>query len=185
VLPGDVRVRAVSPAPAGFDARFSAVWRRYVYLISDEEAGVDPLRRHVVVSHRGPLDVPAMHAAAQHLAGLHDFAAFCRRREGATTIRTVLDSAVRRESDEVAVTVRADAFCHSMVRSMVGALIAVGERRRPVDWPLSLLDSAERSSAVTVAPPHGLTLVEVGYPSDAELSARAAMTRQRRAAPDS
>jgi tRNA pseudouridine38-40 synthase len=181
VLPADLRVRSVAAAPPGFDARFSALWRRYDYLISDVPAGADPLRRRFVLDHRRSLDVDAMHQAAARLLGLHDFAAFCRRREGATTLRTVLDCAVRRTTDQVVVRVRADAFCHSMVRSLVGALIAVGEGRRPVDWPASLLSSSARSSEVWVAPAHGLTLVEVGYPPDDELADRAATTRQRRA----
>jgi tRNA pseudouridine38-40 synthase len=180
VLPPDVRVRRVTEAPAGFDARFSAVWRQYDYLISDDESGADPLRRRFVLDHRRPLDTAAMAAAAAQLLGLHDFAAYCRRREGATTIRTLLDCEVRRVAAEVVVTVRADAFCHSMVRSLVGALIAVGEGRRPVDWPASLLGVTERSGAVTVAPPHGLTLVDVAYPPDEDLAARAEQTRARR-----
>jgi tRNA pseudouridine38-40 synthase len=183
VLPPDVRVTAITQTAAGFDARFSAMWRHYEYLISDREAGVAPLRRRFVLDHRRRLDVAAMNDAARRLVGLHDFAAFCRRRAGATTVRTVLDCAVRRDDAEIVATVRADAFCHSMVRSLVGALIAVGEGRRPTDWPASLLASSERSSAVSVAPPHGLTLVQVGYPPDAELAARAQLTRARRQAP--
>jgi tRNA pseudouridine38-40 synthase len=181
VLPADVRVRGVTSAPAGFDARFSAVWRRYEYLISDVETGVDPLRRRFVLDHRRRLDAVAMHSAAQRLLGLHDFAAFCKQREGGTTVRTLLDCAVRRAGDELVASVRADAFCHSMVRSLVGALLAVGVGRRQVDWPESLLVLGERGrGAAVVAPAHGLTLVEVGYPPDAELAARAAATRQRR-----
>jgi tRNA pseudouridine38-40 synthase len=183
VLPADVRVGTIVPAAPGFDARFSALWRRYEYLISDAEAGVDPLRRRFVLDHRRRLDAAAMHEAAGRLTGLHDFAAFCKRREGASTVRTLLDCAVHRAAGEVVVAVRADAFCHSMVRSLVGALIAVGEGRRPVDWPRSLLGTAQRSSAVTVAPAHGLTLVQVGYPPDDELAARAERTRARRPAP--
>jgi tRNA pseudouridine38-40 synthase len=180
VLPRDVRMRRIAPAPPGFDARFSALWRRYEYLISDDESGADPLRRRFVLDHRRRLDAAAMNDAAAGLLGLHDFAAFCRRREGATTVRTLIDCAVRRAGTEIEVAVRADAFCHSMVRSLVGALIAVGEARRAVGWPKSLLESAERSDAVTVAPPHGLTLVQVAYPADDELSVRAAATRRRR-----
>ena len=122
-----------------------------------------------------------MDAAAGTLLGLHDFAAFCRRPDTGTTIRTVLACQVEREaSDEIVVTVQADAFCHSMVRSLVGALIAVGEGRRPPDWPVALLSRAERSSEVAVAPAHGLTLVEVGYPPDDELAARTEITRAKR-----
>jgi tRNA pseudouridine38-40 synthase len=180
VLPPDVRVRAATPVPADFDARFSALWRRYVYLICDEPAGVDPLRRRHVLSWPRPLAAEAMQAAAARLVGLHDFVAFCRRREGATTVRSLRQLSVVRDGADITCTVVADAFCHSMVRSLVGALLAVGEGRRGVGWPASLLVRDRRADEVTVAPPHGLTLVEVGYPPDAELAARAATTRARR-----
>ncbi|CAN5474477.1 tRNA pseudouridine(38-40) synthase TruA [soil metagenome] len=177
LLPPDVRVWAMSPAPAGFDARFSAVWRRYSYRLSDADAGVDPVRRRDTVGWRRTLDVEAMDAAAQHLLGLNDFVAFCRRREGATAIRTLQHLSVRRSGSLIDVSVRADAFCHSMVRSLVGALCAVGEGRRDIDWPASLLSRSSRSDEITVAPPHGLTLAEVGYPDDTELAARAVQSR--------
>ena len=184
VLPADVRVRAVRPAPAGFDARFSAVWRRYAYRVVDDPAAADPLRRHDTLTWPRRLDPDALAAASAGLLGERDFAAFCKRRDGATTIRALqrLDWA-RDAAGVLTATVRADAFCHSMVRSLVGALLAVGEGRRPPEWPASLLAGAERSGAVTVAPAHGLTLVEVGYPPDAELAARAETTRRRRELP--
>jgi tRNA pseudouridine38-40 synthase len=181
VLPPDVRVSAVSVAPPGFDARFSALRRRYVYRVTDAEWGADPLRRLVTLAWPRTLDVPAMAAAAELLLGEHDFAAFCRRRAGATTIRALLAFSVVREPDGVIrADVQADAFCHSMVRSLVGALIAVGDGRRPVRWPASLLSRTARADEVTVAPPHGLTLVRVEYPADAELAARAEQTRRVR-----
>ena len=180
VLPDDVRVTAARAVTADFDARYGALWRRYVYRISDAAWGADPLRRRFVLAWPRRLDADTMGAAAGMLIGLHDFAAFCRRREGATTIRQLGGFDVSRVRDEITCTVVADAFCHSMVRSLVGALIAVGEGRRPSDWPASLLSRGERASEVTVAPAHGLTLVEVGYPPDDELAARAAATRMRR-----
>jgi tRNA pseudouridine38-40 synthase len=178
VLPDDVVVRAVAAAPAGFDARFSAVGRRYRYRIAD--GAIDPLRRRDTVRWQRPLDVDAMSTAAATLVGEHDFAAYCRPREGATTIRHLRDVTVTRE-DVVAVDLHADAFCHNQVRAMVGALAAVGEGRRPVKWPRAVLDAGVRDSAVTVAPAHGLTLVAVDYPADDGLAARAATTRARRA----
>jgi tRNA pseudouridine38-40 synthase len=181
VLPADVRVTSVRAVPDEFDARFAALWRRYEYRICDAESGVSPLRRQQVVSWPRPLEVAAMAAAASPLLGLHDFAAFCRRREGATTIRTLLELDVKRAGAEIVCTVVADAFCHAMVRSLVGALAAVGEGRRTPDWPASLLTRTERANDVPVAPAHGLTLVAVGYPSDDELAARAEHTRARRA----
>ena len=184
LLPADVRVRAVEPAPAGFDARFAAVWRRYAYRVVDDPAAADPLRRHDTLTWPRALDGTAMQAAADGLLGERDFAAFCKRRDGATTIRALRQLDWDRGADGVlTATVRADAFCHSMVRGLVGALLAVGEGRKSPDWPAGLLLGGERSGAVTVAPAHGLTLVEVGYPPDADLAARAAATRRRRTDP--
>ena len=181
VLPADVRVRAAALAAAGFDARFSAVWRRYAYRVVDDPAAADPLRRTDTLTWPRRLDLAALQEASAGLLGEHDFAAFCKRRDGATTVRGLQQLDWERDAAGVlTATVRADAFCHSMVRSLVGALLAVGEGRRPAAWPASLLAGRDRSSAVTVAPAHGLTLVEVGYPADAELAARAETTRRRR-----
>jgi tRNA pseudouridine38-40 synthase len=168
-------------APAGFDARFSAVWRRYAYRVVDDPAAVDPLRRHDTLSWPRGLSLEALTAASAGLLGERDFAAFCKRRDGATTIRELQQlSWTRGEDGVLTATVRADAFCHSMVRSLVGALLAVGEGRRPPEWPGAQLGRTDRSGEVTVAPAHGLTLVEVGYPPEGELAARAATTRRRR-----
>ncbi|WP_448641134.1 tRNA pseudouridine(38-40) synthase TruA [Geodermatophilus sp. URMC 63] len=181
VLPPDVAVPAVDEAPPDFDARFGALARHYVYRLSDADGGPPPLRRADTVGWPRRLDAAAMGRAARLLPGEHDFAAFCRRREGATTIRTLLALVVAREDDLVTVSASADAFCHSMVRSLVGALLAVGEGRRPPEWPAGLLGRAERAGDVGVAPPGGLTLVRVDYPADADLAARALVTRARRA----
>jgi tRNA pseudouridine38-40 synthase len=180
VLPTDVRVRAAREVPPQFDARFSALWRRYRYAITDHEAGADPLRRAQVLAWPRRLDDAAMRAAAAPLLGLHDFAAFCRAREGATSIRTLQCLDVERTGAEITVTVQADAFCHSMVRSLVGALLAVGEGRRAADWPGGLLERDRRADDVPVVPARGLTLEEVGYPPDDRLAARNELTRARR-----
>lgn len=180
-LPEDIAVHAVSVAPEGFDARFAAAWRRYAYRIVDRPESLDPLRRHEVVHHRHPLDEGLMNAAARGLLGEHDFAAFCRRREGASTVRTLLElSWARRPGGLLEATVRADAFCHSMVRALVGSLLAVGEGRRPVEWPETVLVGRVRDSRVVVAPAHGLTLEEVGYPPVAELGSRVVQARSLR-----
>jgi tRNA pseudouridine38-40 synthase len=181
-LDPDMRVVAATAVPADFDARFSALWRRYEYRIGDHEAGVHPLRRRYVLAWRHELDVAAMAEAADLLLGLHDYVAFCRVRPTATTIRTLERLDLRREADEIVCTVQADAFCHSMVRSLVGALIAVGEHRRTIGWPAELLQRDRRADDVVVAPARGLTLVAVGYPPDDQLAARAALTRTRREA---
>jgi tRNA pseudouridine38-40 synthase len=184
VLPRDIGVRAVCRAPAGFDARFSPLWRRYAYRVSDAPFGPDPLRRHDVLSHRRALDVAAMHEAARGLLGEHDFAAFCRQREGATTVRTLLELRWARQDELVVATVVADAFCHGMVRALVGSSLAVGEGRRDVTWPAQVLSGRERVPDVPVAAAHGLTLEEVRYPGDDELADRAAATRRRRELPE-
>jgi tRNA pseudouridine38-40 synthase len=177
-LPADVRVRAAGLAPPGFDARFSALWRRYAYRVCDDEGAADPLRRHETLWYFRRLDLSAMNQAAHALLGEHDFAAFCRRREGATTIRALRVLDWHRDGDGIAIaTVVADAFCHNMVRSLVGALLAVGEGRHPPGWAAAVLAAAVRDPAVRVVAPHGLCLEEVGYPPPGELAARAAETR--------
>lgn len=181
LLPEDVRLRSARCVPAAFDARFSALWRRYSYRVCDEEWGPDPLRRHEIVRHRRRLALDRMNEAALLLTGEHDFAAFCRKRDGATTIRSLIRLDWAREGPEVAVaTVIADAFCHNMVRSLVGALLAVGDGRKPIGWPADVLRARLRDPAVHVAPAHGLCLEEVRYPPDAELAQRAAQTRRMR-----
>jgi tRNA pseudouridine38-40 synthase len=180
VAPADLVVRAVSTAPAGFDARFAALARSYRYRVTD--GSPDPLRRHDTLAWRRPLDAALMHEAAQRLVGEHDFAAYCRARPGGTTIRTLRRLDVGRDGDVVVVSAEADAFCHNQVRAMVGALLAVGDGRRPVYWPGQVLLAGVRDSGVTVAPAQGLTLVRVDYPPDDALAARAAATRTRRTA---
>jgi tRNA pseudouridine38-40 synthase len=184
VLPADVGLRSVEMAPAGFDARFSPLWRRYAYRVSDAAYGPDPLRRHDVLHHARPLDVSLMAEASRPLVGEHDFAAFCRRREGATTVRTLLELGWTREQDGLVVaTFRADAFCHNMVRALVGALLAVGDGRRPVGWPADVLAGMQRVPDVHVVPARGLTLEEVRYPAPGELADRAVASRRRREVP--
>lgn len=185
LLPADVRVTAASEVPAGFDARFSALWRRYAYRVTDAAYGADPLRRRDTLAWPRPLDVDALNAASTGLCGTHDFAAYCRRKEHATTLRRITRLDWRRQQDGVLVaTVQADAFCQAMVRSLVGALLPVGDGRRPADWPASLLCRRERASEVVVAPAYGLTLVAVGYPDDPDgYATRAEATRRRRDVP--
>lgn len=181
LLPPDVRVRSITRAPDGFDARFSALWRRYSYRVCDDPAAADPLRRGDTLWYPRPLDLGLMNEAAADLLGEHDFAGFCRRREGASTVRSLirLDWS-RQPSGEAVAVVVADAFCHNMVRALVGALLAVGDGRRPPPWPREVLAVAVRDPAVHVAPPHPLCLEEVRYPADSGLASRAAATRRRR-----
>lgn len=184
VLPPDIVVRAVTEVTDAFDARFSAVQRRYTYRICDAPASLDPLRRRDTVVHKKPLDAAAMDEAARGLTGLHDFAAFCRKREGATTVRTLLAYSWTRGADGILTgTVVADAFCHSMVRALVGSVVPVGERRYDVGWPREILTGGVRDPRVTVMPPHGLCLEEITYPADDELAARAEQSRATRTLP--
>ncbi|MBY0442396.1 MAG: tRNA pseudouridine(38-40) synthase TruA [Mycobacteriaceae bacterium] len=181
-LPGDVRVRDIARAPAGFDARFAALRRHYAYRISTAPYGAEPHLARYVTTWPRALDVDAMSVAAQGLLGLHDFAAFCRHRAGATTIRDLQRLDWLRDGDLITAYVTADAFCWSMVRSLVGALLAVGEHRRTAAWCHGLLGSAQRSSDFAVAPARGLTLLGVDYPPDDELSLRTSITRALRSA---
>ncbi len=183
-LPPDVRIRAISAAPPGFDARFSALWRRYSYRVCDDPASADPLRRHDTLWYPRPVDLDRMNAATPALIGEHDFAAFCRRREGATTVRELLRLEwATPEPGLVVATVAADAFCHNMVRALVGAILAVGDGRREPGWPAEILAARQRDPAVMVVPPHALCLEEVAYPPAPALATRAQATRRLRPPP--
>ena len=184
MLPPDVRVRWIGPAPDGFDARFSALSRRYSYRVCDDASGPDPLRRHDTLWYRHEVSIGLMNEAAGLLLGEHDFAAFCRRREGASTVRELLSLAWTRPEPAVAqASVVADAFCHSMVRALMGALLKVGEGARPPSWPAQVLSARVRDPSVPVVPPHGLCLEEVRYPPPGQLAQRALATRRVRPAP--
>ncbi|MCM3687784.1 tRNA pseudouridine(38-40) synthase TruA [Kocuria rosea] len=179
--PGAIVVRRAAAAPAGFDARFSAVARRYSYRIDDGAAGRDPLTRHLTWWTKDVLDADVMAAAAQELVGLHDFLSFCRPREGATTVREVLDVTVERDAGGLVVLgIEADAFCHHMVRSIVGAAARVGAGREEPGWLGRRLADRVRDAGVLMAPAHALVLEEVRYPGDAALRERAELTRARR-----
>jgi tRNA pseudouridine38-40 synthase len=179
-LPADVRVLDINRAAPGFDARFSALRRHYAYRLSTSPYGVEPQGTRYVTAWPRTLDVDAMAGASRDLLGLHDFAAFCRHRDGATTIRDLQRLDWSQDGDRITAHVTADAFCWSMVRSLVGALLAVGEHRREPGWCATLLTSTHRSSDFAAAPPHGLTLVGVDYPPDDELEARTKVTRELR-----
>ncbi|WP_335934640.1 tRNA pseudouridine(38-40) synthase TruA [Streptomyces sp. PTD5-9] len=184
-LAADVRIWRIGEAPAGFNARFSALWRRYAYRVCDRPGGVDPLLRGHVLWHDRPLDVDAMNEAAARMTGEHDFAAYCKKRDGATTIRTLQKLSWVRDEDSgiLTATVQADAFCHNMVRALIGAALFVGDGRRSPEWPARVLAARVRNPGVHVVRPHGLTLEEVAYPGDALLAARAEETRRMRTLP--
>ena len=180
----DVWVSKSSIAPRGFDARFSAIWRRYEYRVADAQAPRNPIQRTNTLWYPAPLDASAMNDAAVSLVGLHDWTSFCKAREGSTSIRTLQVFTWERDAEGVLVaTVRSDAFCHSMVRALVGATVAVGEGRLTPARLVELRDERARTSEFKVVPAKGLTLMEVAYPDDADLAARVEQTRARREAP--
>lgn len=178
VLPADVTVRRAMLAPEHFDARFAALSRRYRYLVCDDPSAMDPLRRHDVLEREKRLDIQAMNAAAALLVGEHDFAALCKQREHGTTIRRILSLRWDRTAEGwAAMEVSADAFCHSMVRSLVGLFVPIGEGRQSPEWAAEVVAGRVRDSRVTVMPARGLTLEEVVYPPDDQLLARQQLTR--------
>jgi tRNA pseudouridine38-40 synthase len=185
VLGGDCVIRRITAAPPGFDARFAAIWRRYVYRLSDGGVPPDPLYRSQIAQLNAEVDLDRLNEEAAALVGLRDFGAFCRRREGASTIRNLLELAARRVpsgpmAGVIECTVRADAFCHAMVRSLIGALVAVATGQRDHEWLAAITERGVRDSSITVMPATGLTLEEVGYPADHELAARVLEARALR-----
>jgi tRNA pseudouridine38-40 synthase len=177
----DLVVNSISVAPDGFDARFSPLSRRYEYRIADGLDRLDPITRRTTAFSFYPLDMDAMNDAATMMLGLRDFGAFCKPRPGATTIRDLIEFSWHRNERGILIgRVEADAFCHSMVRSLVGATVAAGRGSNTLDEIVHLRDRAERTSVFTVMPARGLTLIQVIYPPDGELAARAELTRGRR-----
>lgn len=173
----DVVITGIRRVSADFDARFSALSRTYTYRICAEPSAIDPLRRRDVLWLAHPLDVESMNRAAVQLVGEHDYLSFCKPRDGATTIRTLMRLEAAQRDGIIEVTAQADAFCHSMVRTLVGSLIRVGEGKKPESWPYVRLMQRSRDGEVIVAPPHPLTLERVEYPEPHEYARRAMETR--------
>jgi len=184
-LRGTVEVVEASRAPVGFDARFSALWRRYSYRIADGVTRRDPLQRAVTLWHERELDVDLMNQAALPFLGLQDFRAFAKPREGSTTVRTLQRFDFELDDDGVInVNVQADAFCHNMVRALLGASLRVGEGQEPPEWMQQRLLAGVRDAKSVLAAPHPLILEEVHYPHETAMHERAALTRARRAVPE-
>jgi tRNA pseudouridine38-40 synthase len=177
----DVVIRSITRAPEGFDARFSPLARRYEYRIVDDDTKRDPLTRHQTVWFKRRLDLALMNETAASLVGLRDFGAFCKPREGATTIRELqVFDWNRDDSGALVGRLQADAFCHSMVRALVGACVEVGSGKLALKDMGKVRDAAVRTSAFKIMPAHGLTLTEVIYPPDDQMGARAQLTRAKR-----
>jgi tRNA pseudouridine38-40 synthase len=181
ILDDDVRIMKITDAPPGFHARFSALRRHYNYKILDDNEVIAPLSRHDVASWYRPLDAQRMNEASSLLLGHHDFAAFCKFKVGGTTIRTLEKYEWHRSDDGLLVAdVVADAFCYSMVRNLVGAVVCVADGRQDPAWISQLLANKERVSDSLVFPARGLTLYQVDYPSNDQLLERAKITVSKR-----
>ena len=181
ILDEDVRVMEISDAPEGFHARFSALRRIYTYKILDANEVIPPLSRYDVAPWYRPLDAELMNKASTLVLGHHDFAAFCKFKEGGTTLRTLQKYQWHRDETGLLVAeVVADAFCYSMVRNLVGAVVCVADGRKEPSWMAELLANKERVSDSLVFPARGLSLTRVDYPSDQELIDRAKLTIGKR-----
>ena len=181
ILDEDIRITNISDAPSGFHARFSALRRYYTYKILDDNQVITPAQRFDVAPWYRHLDHNLMNEAASHLLGTHDFAAFCKFKPGGTTVRSLEKYEwVRTEDGLLIADVVADAFCYSMVRNLVGAIVCVADGRKPTSWIAELLANRERVSDSLVFPARGLTLYRVDYPSDDQLLERAKVTVARR-----
>lgn len=181
MLSEEIRINNITQAPPNFHARFSALRRTYIYKIADGQRLVDPLKRFDVATWYRHLDLSLLNEASSRLLGAHDFATFCKPGGSGTTIRTLEKFRWERTGDaNLVATVTADAFCYSMVRNLVGAVVCVGERRHSPDWINAILENKTRISDSYVFPGRGLTLVAVEYPADSELRARAEVTIRRR-----
>lgn len=178
-----ITVTECREVPADFDARFSALERSYRYLIEDhqEERGSNPLNRHLAWQVNAELDLELMNRAAQELLGLNDFLSFCKPRAGSTTIRELRElSFERREDGLIEATIRADAFCHNMVRTLIASLIMVGEGARDIAWLQSRISVPVRDSQVRLAAPRGLALARISYPEASGYATQANRARNLR-----
>ena len=180
LLPSEIVIYSVAPAKEGFDARFSAIGRSYRYLIADGKSPRSPLSGRYELWVHSELDVTEMKKAAKKLLGLRDFGAFCKPRAGATTIRELKELRVTRFLDNIEIYLVADAFCHNMVRALVGALIRVGEGKLSAEDLSKLQLAAKRESKFKVISAHGLALTSIDYAPDELLGEQAEKTRRKR-----
>lgn len=163
-----VNVFRAEIAPAGFDARHSATWRRYRYDI-DCSGRAEPAQSSAVWVLEADLDVAVMRLGADPLVGEHNFAAFCRQPDGeeGPIMRRVIEATFRpHDHGRVSFEIAANAFCHQMVRSIVGVLVAIGRGKAKPPDVVAMLRSGSRQGAPTIAPAKGLTLISVGYPDE-------------------
>ena len=182
-VPEDIRLFSFVKAPDGFDARYSAIFRRYRFRIADKSSFVDPLEIRYVLQLKVDLDLKLMRQAAKQMVGLHDFGAFCKAREGASTVRRIRYIKIKRNrkaGNIVEIELKGDAFCHNMVRALSGALVAVARGRASVQDVRDKLALGSRVGSFKVLGPRGLSLVEVGYPKNSQLASQAEKARRLR-----
>ena len=177
ILSDEIRIKSVQKVSSDFHARFGALRRHYIYKIIDGNRAIDPLKRFDIAPWYRELDLEKMNKAAEMLIGERDFFSFARFRENSTTIRDLQRFTFSRdESGLITAEISADAFLYNMVRSLIGAMVYIGEGRFPVDWAREVLERKERPSDSIVFPARGLTFVGVDYPEDSQLAARVAKT---------
>jgi tRNA pseudouridine38-40 synthase len=181
IMDEDLRITKISIAPPAFHARFSALRRSYRYKILDNNQVIPPLNRADVAPWYRTLNLDLLNEASALLLGSNDFAAFCKFREGSTTVRNLEKFSWIRDSDGFLIAdVVADAFCYSMVRNLVGAVVCVADGRFEPEWVATTLKNRERISDSLVFPARGLTLHKVEYPPDSELLERVKITVAKR-----
>jgi tRNA pseudouridine38-40 synthase len=185
IIDSDVRVTAFEEADPGFHARFSALSRRYRYSIADRSVTPNPMTSRYMLEILWNLEVAPMIEVAKEFMGLRDFRAFCKERDGTTTIRELREISVKRRPNGVIdIEVEADAFCHNMVRSVVGALMSAGSGRTTAKEVRKALKGQRNEHAYKVQAPQGLTLIKISYPAKSKLGAQAELTQRMRTLDD-
>lgn len=185
IIDPDVRVTAFEEADPGFHARYSALSRRYRYSIADRSVTPNPMTSRYLLEISWHLEVDPMIEIAKEFMGLRDFRAFCKERDGTTTIRELKEISVKRRPNGVIdIEVEADAFCHNMVRSVVGALMSAGSGRTTAKEVRKALKGQRNEHAYKVQAPQGLTLIKISYPAKSKLGAQAELTQRMRTLDD-
>lgn len=185
IIDPDVRVTTFEEADPGFHARFSALSRRYRYSIADRSVTPNPMTSRYMLEISWNLEVDPMIEVAKEFMGLRDFRAFCKERDGTTTIRELQEISVKRRPNGVIdIEVEADAFCHNMVRSVVGALMSAGSGRTTAKEVRKALKGQRNEHAYKVQAPQGLTLIKISYPAKSKLGAQAELTQRMRTLDD-